>query len=61
MEKIFNGLSVIYFTNKNKNKYAKLPLDKEQAKRLSKRIYKDAMTAVCAEQADGKALAPACD
>lgn len=32
MEKIFNGLSVIYFTNKNKNKYAKLPLDKEQGK-----------------------------
>ena len=61
MEKILNGLSVIYFTNKKKNKYAKLPLDKEQAKRLSKRIYKDAMTAVCTEQASGKALAPACD
>lgn len=41
--------------------YADFPPDKEQAKRLSKRIYKDAMTAVCAEQAGGKALAPACD
>ena len=55
------GISVIYFSNKSKNIYAELPPDKEQAKRLSKRIYKDAMTAVCAEQADGKALAPACD
>ena len=55
------GISVIYFSNKSKNIYADLPPDKEQAKRLSKRIYKDAMTAVCTEQADGKALAPACD
>ena len=55
------GISVIYFNEESKNIYADLPPDKEQAKRLSKRIYKDAMTAVCTEQASGKALAPACD
>ena len=55
------GISVIYFSDKSKNIYADLPPNKEQAKRLSKRIYKDAMTAVCAEQASGKALAPTCD
>ena len=44
------GISVIYFNDESKNIYAKLPPDREQAKRLSKRIYKDAMTAVCAEQ-----------
>ena len=47
------GVSVIYFNDESKNIYADL--------RLSKRIYKDAMTAVCTEQASGKALAPACD
>lgn len=57
----FCGISIIYFDDKSKNVYAKLPPDKEQAKRLSKRIYKDAMTAVCTEQASGKVLAPACD
>ena len=55
------GISVIYFNDESKNIYAALPPNKEQAKRLSKRIYKDAMTAVCTEQASGKALAPACD
>ena len=55
------GITVIYFNNNSKNIYATFPPNKEQAKRLSKRIYKDAMTAVCTEQASGKALAPACD
>ena len=50
-----HGISVIYFYDESKNIYADLPPNKEQAKRLSKRIYKDAMTA------SGKALAPACD
>ena len=40
------GISVIYFNDQSKNIYAKLPPDKEQAKRLSKRIYKHAMTAL---------------
>ncbi len=40
------GISVIYFDDKSKNIYAKLPPDKGQAKRLSKRIYKHAMTAL---------------
>ena len=55
------GISVIYFNDESKNIYADLPPNKGQAKRLSKRIYKDAMTAVCTEQAGGKASAPACD
>lgn len=44
------GISVIYFNDKSKNIYAKLPLDKEQAKRLSKCIYKDAMTALASRE-----------
>lgn len=55
------GISVIYFNDESRNIYADLPPNKEQVKRLSKRIYKDAMTAVSAEQTSGKALAPACD
>lgn len=60
-ESIPTGITIIYFNAESKNIYADLPPNKEQAKRLSKRIYKDAMTAVCTEQAGGKALAPACD
>ena len=41
-----HGISDIYFYNESKNIYADLPPNKEQAKRLSKRIYKDAMTAL---------------
>ena len=40
------GISIIYFNAESKNIYADLPPNKEQAKRLSKRIYKDAMTAL---------------
>ena len=40
------GITIIYFNDQSKNIYAKLPPDKEQAKRLSKRIYKNAMTAI---------------
>ena len=46
------GISVIYFNDESRNIYADLPPNKEQAKRLSKRIYKDAMTAVATEYAD---------
>ena len=61
MKSIPQGISIIYFNDESKNIYADMPPNKEQAKRLSKRIYKDAMTAVSAEQTSGKALAPACD
>ncbi len=44
------GISIIYFNDKSKNIYAQLPPDKEQAKKLSKRIYKNAMTAITIEQ-----------
>ncbi len=54
------GISVIYFNEPNKNIYANIPPDKEQAKRLSKRIYKDAMTAIATERATREPLAP-CD
>lgn len=44
------GITVIYFNDKSKNIYAELPPDKEQAKRLSKRIYKTAMTALASRE-----------
>lgn len=44
------GISVIYFDDQSKNIYAKLPPDKEQAKGLSKRIYKHAMTALASRE-----------
>lgn len=40
------GITIIYFNAESKNIYADLPPNKEQVKRLSKRIYKDAMTAL---------------
>ena len=53
------GISIIYFNDKSKNIYAKLPPDREQAKRLSKRIYKNAMTALATGQ-DSQPSSP-CD
>ncbi len=50
MKNIPLGITIIYFGNERKNIYADLPLDKEQAKKLSKRIYKNAMTAICEGQ-----------
>mgnify|MGYP006981806753 FL=1 len=50
------GTTIIYFNDQSKNIYAKLPPDKEQAKRLSKRIYKDAMTAIASERASREQL-----
>ncbi len=44
------GISVIYFDDQRKNIYAKLPPDKGQPKRLSKRIYKHAMTALASRE-----------
>ncbi len=44
------GITIIYFNDQSKNIYAKLPPDKEQAKRLSKRIYKHAMTALASRK-----------
>ena len=40
------GITIIYFNAESKNIYADLPPNKEQSKRLSRRIYKDAMTAL---------------
>lgn len=56
--KIPIGISVIYFNNQSKNLYAELPPDKEQAKRLSKRIYKSAMTALTADKEIDKPSTP---
>lgn len=44
------GITIIYFNDQSKNIYAELPPDKEQAKRLSKRIYKDAMTVIASRK-----------
>lgn len=54
MNNIPNGLTVIYFNDKDKNKYAELPPDKEQAKRLSKLVYREAMTAISTENKPDK-------
>ena len=54
MNKIPNGLTVIYFDDKDKNIYAELPPDKEQAKRLSRLVYREAMTAISTENKTDK-------
>lgn len=38
MKSIPQGISIIYFNGESKNIYAELPQDREQAKRLSKRL-----------------------
>ena len=50
MKTIPQGISIVYFNEPQKTIHAKLPVDKEQAKRLSKRIYKDAMVTISAEK-----------
>ncbi|MCX4313433.1 MAG: hypothetical protein OSJ83_06215 [Clostridia bacterium] len=52
MSKIPSGITVLYFNDKEKNIYAELPLDNEQAKRLSQRIYKNAMTVLAEKKTD---------
>ena len=54
MSKIPNGLTVIYFNDKDKNIYAELPPDNEQAKKLSKLVYREAMTAISTEKTTDK-------
>ena len=54
MNKIPSGLTVIYFDDKNKNIYAELPPDKEQAKKLSRLVYREAMTAISTENKPDK-------
>lgn len=49
MSNIPNGLTIIYFDDKDKNIYAELPPDKEQAKKLSRLVYREAMTAISTE------------
>ncbi len=58
MSKIPSGITVIYFNDNSKNIYAELPPDNEQAKRLSKHIYKSAMTAISADKKTDEPLAP---
>lgn len=54
MNKIPNGLTVIHFDDKDKNIYAELSPDKEQAKRLSRLVYREAMTAFSTEKTADK-------
>lgn len=49
MSNIPNGLTIIYFDDKDKNIYAELPPDKEQAKKLSRLVYREAMTDISTE------------
>jgi len=46
------GISVINFEDESKTIHADLPPDKAQAKRPSRRIYKDAMTDISTEKKD---------
>lgn len=54
MNKIPSGLTVIYFDDKDKNIYAELPPDKEQAKKLSKLVYREAMTTISTDKTTDK-------
>ena len=54
------GITIIYFTDESKNIYAELPIDKEQVKRLSKRIYKNAMTALSLKRSADEPQALSC-
>lgn len=54
MSDISNGLTVIYFDDKDKNIYAELPSDREQAKKLSRLVYREAMTAISIEKTTNK-------
>lgn len=53
-KKVPQGISVIYLDDKEKNIYAELPTDKEQAKRLSRLVYREAMTAICSDNTTDK-------
>lgn len=57
-KKIPQGISVIYFDDKDKSIYAELPPNNEQTRRLSKRIYKSAMTALTADKEIDKPPTP---
>ncbi|MCL2798066.1 MAG: hypothetical protein FWD58_08455 [Firmicutes bacterium] len=50
MPPISPGISVIYFDDASKNICAALPPSKGQAKRLARRIFKDAMTVLSTER-----------
>lgn len=54
MNKIPSGLTIIYFDDKDKNIYAELSPDKEQAKKLSRLVYREAMTAISTENKTDK-------
>ncbi len=54
MSDIPNGLTIIFFDDKDKNIYAELPPDKEQAKKLSRLVYREAMTAISTEKTADK-------
>lgn len=54
---LLRGISVIYFNDESKNIYADLFPNKEQAKRLAGRIYKDVMIVLSAPKTKDKSLA----
>ena len=54
MSDIPNGLTIIFFDDKDKNIYAELPPDKEEAEKLSRLVYREAMTAISTEKTTDK-------
>jgi len=54
-----HGIAVIYFDDPSRNIQVVLPPCKELTKKLSKRIYKDAMAAISTEKAKAKLLCDA--
>lgn len=54
---LLRDISVIYFNDESKNIYADLFPNKEQAKRLAGRIYKDVMIVLSAPKTKDKSLA----
>ncbi len=42
----FDGISVIYFDDENRNHHVRLPADKKLANQLAKLIYHDAKIAI---------------
>ena len=43
---VFDGISIIYFHNENRNRYVKLPADQALAKQLARVIYHDVKTTI---------------
>lgn len=50
----FDGISVIYFYDESRNRYVKLPADKELAKQLARLIYHDIKITISQDKQKGQ-------